>query len=84
MNWQHRPYRDGQDFSAMLDFLSTANAVKPAAGFIQPGDLTWWVLQNNELNSQSSIELFHGDAGQLLGFVFSDPPTWAVVSSFAG
>lgn len=81
MSWQHRPYRDRQDFRTMLEFLSTATTVRPAAGFIQPGDLTWWMYQNNELNPSSSIELFHSVDGQLLGFVFSDPSTWAVMQA---
>ncbi|CAM3279561.1 Acetyltransferase (GNAT) family protein [Deinococcus saxicola] len=84
MEWTHRSYRDEKDFLALLAFLSATNAADSAAGYIQPGDLSWWVRQNEVLNPQDSIEIFETRAGRVLGFVFSDPPTWAVIQALPG
>ncbi|CAM3630065.1 GNAT family N-acetyltransferase [Deinococcus frigens] len=84
MNWTHRPYHGEADFLALLALLSACNAADPSAGYIQPGDLSWWIRQNEVFKPQDSIEIFEDSAGQMLGFVFSDPPTWAVVQALPG
>lgn len=77
----HHPYRDDADFLALLDFLSLVNVSNPQAGYLHPGDLTWWIRQNTGFKPQDGIELFHDDSGGLLGFVFNDPPEWATIQA---
>lgn len=84
MEWTHRPYRDEKDFLALLAFLSDCNAAAPTAGYIQPGDLSWWLGQNEVLNPPDCVEIFEDSVGRVLGFVFSDPPTWAVTQASPG
>ncbi|PYE47702.1 GNAT family N-acetyltransferase [Deinococcus yavapaiensis] len=77
----HRPYRDDADFRVLLDFLSRVNVANSQAGYLHPGDLTWWIRQNTVFDPQEGIELFHDDAGKLLGFVFNKPPEWATLQA---
>jgi len=84
MDSRHRPYVDETDFHALLADLSEMNVAHPAAGFIQPGDLTWWMRQNQLFDPYQAIELFQDGNGHALGFVFSDPSTWAVIQARPG
>ncbi len=77
----HRPYRDDADFVALLDFLSAVNLSNPQAGYLHPGDLTWWIRRNSVFKPQEGIELFHNGSGGLLGFVFNNPPEWATIQA---
>ena len=81
MPWTHRPYRDEQDFHLLISFLSACNGARPDLGYLQPGDLTWWTRQNTVFDPCAEIELFENAAGELLGFVFTDTPGWAVVQA---
>lgn len=76
-------YRGEEDFPALLDFLSRATLADSGAGYLHPGDLTWWLRQNNALKPQQSIKLF-AEGDTLLGFTFSDPATWAVIQALPG
>ncbi|CAM4084047.1 GNAT family N-acetyltransferase [Deinococcus marmoris] len=84
MEWTHRPYRDEKDFLALLAFLSDCNAAAPTAGYIQPGDLSWWLRQNEILNPPDCVEIFEDDAGKILGFTFNNPLTWAAIQALPG
>lgn len=84
MSSSHRPYAGETDFHALLADLSEMNAAHPAAGFIQPGDLTWWARQNQVFDPHQAIELFQDENGHSLGFVLNDPPTWAVIQAWPG
>lgn len=77
----HRPYHDEHDFLALLKLLSAAHVANPRAGYLHPGDLTWWIRQNNIFRPQEGIELFYGGDGELLGFVFSNPPEEATIQA---
>lgn len=77
----HRPYRNDADFLALLNFLSVVNVSNPQAGHLHPGDLTWWMRQNSAFKPHEGIELFYDDVGELLGFVFNNPPEWATLQA---
>lgn len=76
----HRPYRDEADLSRLLGWLS-AHAHR---GYMHPGDLVWWLRQNTQVDPTQALELFLDGAGEVQGFVFSDPVTWAVMQGAPG
>lgn len=71
----HRPYESEADLSLLLGWLSRYSAHT----FMHGGDLVWWLRQNTLIDPTRALELFFDDAGELQGFVFSDPVTWAVI-----
>lgn len=80
MALHQRPYQGEADLDRLLDLLSESNLLDPAAGVLQPGDLTWWMRQNTVFDPVVGLRLFE-TGGRLVGFVFNDPLTWAVIQA---
>lgn len=75
----HRPYHSDADLALLLNWLGD-NA---QTAHMHPGDLTWWLRQNTGVDPARALRLFFSAGGELRGFVFSDPPTWAVMHGAA-
>lgn len=88
----HRPYRDEDDLHRLLGWLSDQgqpdwthpDQAHTGGPFMHPGELVWWLRQNTSVDPERALELFFGEAGGLQRFVFSDPPTWAVLQGAPG
>ena len=71
----HRPYQSEADLILLLEWLGR----HAASTYLHPGDLTWWLRQNDQVDPARALELYFSRGGDLAGFVFSDPLTWAVL-----
>lgn len=70
-----RPYRSETDLRLLLAWLGRHRQ----HAFMHPGDLTWWLRQNEAVDPIRALDLFFLETEGLGGFVFSDPVTWAVL-----
>lgn len=75
MSLTHRPYQSAADLPFLLDWLGR----HAHSAYMHPGDLVWWLRQNEVVDPARALDLYFSGAGDLAGFVFSDPPTWAVL-----
>lgn len=46
---------------------------------MNPGDLTWWLRQNEAVDPLRALDLFFLEPEELGGFVFGDAVTWAML-----
>ncbi|HEX6290632.1 MAG TPA: N-acetyltransferase [Herpetosiphonaceae bacterium] len=69
-----RPYRDDEDLHALLAFATNAASVAPEYGSFHVGDILWGMFQNVIFDPRRSIRLWESVDGELLGFVWNDPP----------
>lgn len=68
-------YQSETDFRLLLAWLGRHSQ----HAFMYPGDLTWWLRQNEAVDPLQALDPFFLEPEELGGFVFSDPVIWAVL-----
>ncbi len=64
-----RPYGGDNDLALMRGFLSAAAAASPPQAYYHPGDLSWNLYRNPELDPRSEVRLWQDRGGDLLGLL---------------
>ena len=74
-----RPYGGDNDLALMREFLSAAAAASPPQAYYHPGDLSWNLYRNPELDPRSEVRLWQDRGGNLLGFAWLEEPDGVVM-----
>jgi mycothiol synthase len=74
-----RPYGGDKDLALMQRFLSAANSVSPPQAYYHPGDLSWNLYRNPEIDPCSEFRLWQDHDGTLLGFAWLEEPDGVVM-----
>lgn len=68
-----RPYTDDSDLHALIGFLTEQRARNPVQRW-HVGDLIWRMFYSSLFDPTQNVQLWHDDAGKLVGFGWLYPP----------